>query len=412
MSIVMDPETGEVLAMAVTPDYNPNNARKGRTKAEREALSKMSDKKQMEYLNKMWRNPLIQDTYEPGSTFKLMTLAMLYEENLVKDGERFYDSGSTKVNGIELKCWSDQAHGRQSIKKALANSCNPVFARLGLRVGMNRFFDYVSMFGYDNITGIDFPGEAQAILQDQNVATSVDLATMAYGQGIAVTPIQLASAVSAIGNDGVMMQPHLVKEIKSSDGSKDTKIKPKIVRQIISKKTSNQLKSAMKYVVNNSAASNSKVPGYTIGGKTGTANKPNKSGYSDQTNSSYIGMAPMEDPKVTVLVIVDNPKGIHYGSIVAGPCAHDIFENILPYLGIEPSGKIKKEQAAAKNEVKVPDVRGMSYSKAKSTLKKAKLKVKVQKGDKKKKSFKVKDQYPNAGSSIEKKSTIYLYGSD
>lgn len=412
MCLVMDTESGEVLAMAVTPEYNPNNPRAAATKAEQKKLDKMSDKKKVAYWNKMWRNPLIQDTYEPGSTFKLMTTAIALEEGLTTPSESFYDKGSIDVSGTTLSCWSDVPHGQQTLEEAVGNSCNPVFVTLGLRIGKEKFYDYMELFGYNSITGIDYPSEATAILQNENTAGPVDLATMAYGQGIAVTPIQLITAVSAIGNDGMMMKPHLVKELVDADGKTVKTFEPEIVRQIISKQTSDEVCDIMEYVVSDGGAETAYVEGYRVGGKTGTANKPKNGGYSEDTYSSFIGMAPMNDPKVTVLVIVDSPKGIKYGSQTAAPCAQTIFKNILPYLGIEPQYSDSEAAEIEKSMTQVPDISGMSYSKAVSKLEKAGLKYKVQSGDKKAESFKVKDQYPKAGTKVEKNSTIYIYGSD
>lgn len=411
MCLVMDTETAEILAMAVTPEYDPNNPREAPTEAEQKKLDSMSDKKKVEYWNKMWRNPLLQDTYEPGSTFKLMTTSIALEEGLTSPSETFYDNGSIDVSGETLKCWSDVPHGKQTLEEAVGNSCNPVFITLGLRIGKERFYNYMELFGYDSITGIDYPSEATAILQNEDTAGPVDLATMAYGHGIAVTPIQLATAVSAIGNGGVMMKPHLVKELVDSDGKTVRTFEPEEVRQIISKQTSDEVCDIMEYVVSEGGAEKAYVEGYRVGGKTGTANKPKAGGYSEDTYSSFIGMAPMNDPKVTVLVIVDSPVGIKYGSQTAAPCAQTIFKNILPYLGIETQYSDDETEKIEKNKTTVPDITGLSYEKAVSALEKAELKYKVQSGDSSGDSFKVKDQYPKAGTKVDKKSTVYIYGS-
>ena len=411
MCLVMDTETAEILAMAVTPEYDPNNPREAPTEAEQKKLDSMSDKKKVEYWNKMWRNPLLQDTYEPGSTFKLMATSIALEEGLTSPSETFYDNGSIDVSGETLKCWSDVPHGKQTLEEAVGNSCNPVFVTLGLRIGKERFYNYMELFGYDSITGIDYPSEATAILQNEDTAGPVDLATMAYGHGIAVTPIQLATAVSAIGNGGVMMKPHLVKELVDSDGKTVRTFEPEEVRQIISKQTSDEVCDIMEYVVSEGGVETAYVEGYRVGGKTGTANKPKAGGYSEDTYSSFIGMAPMNDPKVTVLVIVDSPVGIKYGSQTAAPCAQTIFKNILPYLGIETQYSDDETEKIEKNKTTVPDITGLSYKKAVSALEKAELKYKVQSGDSSGDSFKVKDQYPKAGTKVDKKSTVYIYGS-
>lgn len=412
MCIVMDTESAEILAMAVTPDYDPNNPRDAANEADQQKLDKMSDKGKVKYWNKMWRNPLIQDTYEPGSTFKLMTTSMALEEGLTTPKEHFVDSGKIKVVDTELKCWSDVPHGRQSLRQAVGNSCNPVFVQLALRIGKDKFYEYLNLFGFQDVTGIDYPSEAGAILQYEDAATQVDLATMGYGQGIAVTPIQLITAVSAIGNDGVMMKPHLVRKMVDEDGNTVKEYKPEKVRQIISKTTADEVCRIMEYVVSKGGATTAKVEGYRVGGKTGTANKPKKGGYSENTYSSFIGMSPMNDPKVSILVIVDSPKGVKYGSQTAAPCAQKILQTILPYMGIEPQYSDSEQKKIEKKQTKVPDITGLKYEKAVAKLEKAHLSYKVQAGNEKKKGFKVDDQYPKAGKTVEKNSTVYIYGSN
>ncbi len=414
MCIVMDPENGDVLAMAVTPDYDPNDPRTPTKKSEQKKLAKMTDEEKLEYWNKMWRNPLVSDTYEPGSTFKLLTTAIALEEGLTNMNESFVCTGSYKVADTTLHCWrKDNPHGTQNLKQAVGNSCNPVFMQLGLRIGIEKYYEYMKLFGITGKTGIDYPGEGTAILQSEDSAGPVGLATMSYGQGIAVTPIQLITAISAIGNDGVMMKPRIVKELKDKDGNIVEEYEPEKVRQILSEETADEMCEIMEYVVSDGGAGTAKVEGYRVGGKTGTAEKPDtvKGGYLSDTYSSFIGMAPMNDPKVAVLVIVDSPKGIKYGSQTAAPGAKEIISDVVRYLGIEPqySDDEKKEMEA--NLTEVPDITGESLSDAIGILGGSSLKYKVQSGDKDK-DFKVKDQYPKAGTEIEKNSTVYIYGSD
>lgn len=336
--IVMDPNNGEVLAMAATGGFDPNNARDGRNETDKKKLEQMSGKEQLEYLNQIWRNPLVSDTYEPGSTFKLFTLSMALEENLTTLSEGFYDSGSINVSGTQIRCWSyTNPHGGQTLKQALGNSCNPVFVQLAQRIGINRFYDYLELFGFDERTGIDYPGEATAIFQDKKTAGPVGTATIGFGQGIAVTPIQLITGVCSIVNDGMLMKPHLVKKIKDSKGKTIKEIKPEKVRQTISKETSAKVREAMEYVVSKGGAKAAQVKGYRIGGKTGTANKvdPGTGKYGKNIIASFVGVAPMDDPKMVVLFIVDNPPGEAFGSTVAAPGAQRVLKNTLRYMGVK-----------------------------------------------------------------------------
>ena len=334
--IVMDPKTGGVLAMAATGGFDPNNARDGSSKYDKEKLSKMSPKKQLEYLNKIWRNPLVNDTYEPGSTFKLFTLAMALEEDLTNFGEHFNCSGSINVNGTRIKCAVfPGAHGYQSLVQGLGNSCNPVFVTLAKRIGIKRFYRYLSLFGFDEKTGIDYPGEASAIFQDEKSAGPVGTATIGFGQGIAVTPIQLITGVCSLVNDGALMKPHIVKAIKDRKGNVVKEIKPKKVRQTVSLDTSKKIRKGMEYVVSKGGADKAQIKGYRIGGKTGTANKvdPKTGKYGKQIIPSFIGVAPINDPQICVLYIVDDPPGEAFGSTVAAPGARRVMKSTLRYLG-------------------------------------------------------------------------------
>lgn len=334
--IVMDPKTGGVLAMAATGGFDPNNARDGSSKYDKEKLSKMSPKKQLEYLNKIWRNPLVNDTYEPGSTFKLFTLAMALEEDLTNFGEHFNCSGSINVNGTRIKCAVyPGAHGYQSLVQGLGNSCNPVFVTLAKRIGIKRFYRYLSLFGFDEKTGIDYPGEASAIFQDEKNAGPVGIATLGFGQGIAVTPIQLITGVCSLVNDGALMKPHIVKAIKDKKGNVIKEIKPQKVRQTVSLDTSKKIRKGMEYVVSKGGADKAQIKGYRVGGKTGTANKvdPKTGKYGKKIIPSFIGVAPINDPRICVLYIVDDPPGEAFGSTVAAPGARRVMKNALRYLG-------------------------------------------------------------------------------
>ncbi len=413
MCLVMDPKTGDILAMATTPGFDPNDATEPISKSEKKTFNELSGEKQTEYLSSMWRNPLVSDTYEPGSTFKLLTTSAALEEGITTPDDRYYCNVGYEVPGTgwTLHCWSDNPHGSQTLTEAVGNSCNPVQIQLALKLGKETYYNYLEMFGITatSLTHIDLPAEAYAQIQAEDDIGNIELATISYGQGIAVTPIQLAAAVSAIGNDGVFMQPRVVKELTDEDGNTVKSFETKEVRKVISSKTAKEMQKIMEYVVSEGGGGNAKIAGYRIGGKTGTADKPSEDGgYSDDTYSTFIGMAPMDDPQVTVLVIVDNPKGVQFGSATAAPIAREFFQNALPYLGIEPNYTEEEEKEMKAEYVYVPDVTGKKYSDAIGILGKHKLKYKVTPKEGKD-DFTVVDQYPKAGEKLKKGGKVYLY---
>ena len=409
MAIMMDPKTGDVLALAQTPEFDPNDSKTPLDKKEAKALEKMSDAEKMEYWNNSWRNFLISDVYEPGSTFKLLTTSMALEEGVTTPEETFTCTGYTQVADWTLKCWRYyEPHGTQTLEEAVGNSCNPVFIKLAHRIGSERFYDYLETFGITDKTGIDFPGEGNSILQNEETAGPVGLATMAYGQGVAVTPIQLITAISSLGNEGKLMQPRLVKALVDENENIVKEFDTKVVRQTVSKKTAEEMCEIMEFVVAEGGAGTAKVEGYRVGGKTGTANKAKDGGYSEETYSSFIGMAPMDDPQVAILVIVDNPKGVKYGSTTAAPGAKLILEDTLRYLDLQPKYTDEEKKALDDNQVTVPDLVGEGLDDAIGILGGEGLEYDVS-GEALDDNFIVKDQYPKAGEKIEKGGTVYLY---
>ncbi len=410
MCIVMDPKTGDILAMGVTPDYDPNNPRVPITSGGAAYVDSLPDKEKLDYWNKMWRNPLISDTYEPGSTFKLLTTSIALEEGVTSLNDKFTCTGSIVVSGQKLKCWrSYNPHGHQNLVEAVGNSCNPVFVQLAQRVGYDKYFDYMELFGLRDKTGVDYPGEGYAILQDEATAGPVGLATMSYGQGIAVTPIQLITAVSALGNEGKLMQPRIVKELRDDDGNVIQKFDTKVVRQIISRETAEEMSLIMEAVVGEGGGGTAKIPGYRIGGKTGTANKAKGGGYSEETFSSFIGMAPMDDPQIAILLIVDNPKGVKFGSQTAAPGVKIVLEETLRYLNIQPSYSEEEKQAMESAYTMVPDVTNQNLSDAIGILAGASLNYTLSPADQGGEDFVIVDQYPKPGEKMQKGGTVCLY---
>ncbi len=408
MCLVMNPKTGDVLAMATAPSFDPNDATEPVSAADRNYYQKLSSEEKSAYLSSMWRNPVISDVYEPGSTFKLVTTSAALEEGVTTLKSRYYDSGSINVSGITLHCWQSGGHGSESLIEAVGNSCNPVQVQLVQKLGKEKYYNYLDMFGITDLTDIDLPGEAKALVKSRETLGSVDLATMAYGQGIAVTPIQLLTAVNAIGNGGVIMKPRIVSKMTDSSGKTVETFPEEKVRQVISEKTASEMKTIMEYVVSEGGATTAKIPGYRIGGKTGTANKASGGGYSVSTNSSFVGMAPMDDPRITVLVVVDTPKGETFGSVVAAPIARDFFNKALPYLNVEKNYSGDDVKQSSGSMVQVPKLTGMSSEKAAAAAKNSGLEpVYMPEGTKG--DFKVADQYPKAGKVVRKKTKVYLY---
>lgn len=411
--LAMDPKTGDILAMATTPGYDPNDATEPVGDDAKKAYDEMSDEEQSEYLSSMWRNPIVSDTYEPGSTFKLLTTSAALEEGVASPDDTFYCNVGYEVPGTgwTLHCWSTVPHGTQTLTEAVGNSCNPVQIQLALKMGKETYYDYLEMFGItaSSLTNVDLPAESTAQIQAEGDIGNLELATISYGQGIAVTPIQLVSAVSAIGNDGVLMQPRIASALVDADGDEVKTFETKEVRKVISSKTAKEMQKIMEYVVDEGGGGNAKIAGYRIGGKTGTADKPSASGgYSDDTYSSFIGMAPMDDPQLTVLVVVDSPQGVQFGSATAAPIAKEFLENALPYLGVTPNYTKAEEKELKSEYTYVPKVKGKSCSDAIGILGSYDLEYEiVPKGSSK--DFKVVDQYPKAGKKIKKGGTVYLY---
>ena len=403
-AVVMETETGNILAMAQTPTFDPNNPYVPASPNEKAKFKELSQQKQSDYLSKMWRNPIICDVYEPGSVFKLLTTSIALEEGVTKMKSQFYCSGSVTVAGQTIHCWHEEGHGAEDLKEAVGNSCNPVFIKLATDVGISKYYDYLDTFGITGTTGIDFPAEGTAILQDEESAGPVGVATLGFGQGVAVTPIQLITAVSSLGNEGNLMKPHLVKAIKDKTTGEETEIKPEVVRKTVSKQTADDLCDIMEYVVAEGGGGTAAVKGYRVGGKTGTANKAVKGGYSDYTYSSCLAMAPMSDPKLTVLVIADSPKGVHYGSLTAGPAVSEIMGKSLKYLNIQPDNA-KEEKDSEK--AKVPDVVGQSAEDAIGILAGAELDYDMSENGEE--NFVVVKQYPSAGSTVRKGTKVFLY---
>lgn len=411
MCIAMQPKTGEILAMGVTPDFDPNDPRTPADPAEAEKVKEMSNEEKQEYWNAMWRNPLISDTYEPGSTFKLITTAVALESGVTYPNDRFVCNGYYMVAGTRIRCSKFPAnHGPETLTEGVQNSCNPVFIQLAQRMGWDTYYNGLMKFGLGEKTGVDYPGEGDNILQKKATAGPVGLATMSFGQGIAVTPVSLITAICAIGNGGELMEPHLVKAMLDSDGNVVKEIEPKVVRQVISKQTSDEVKLMMEGVVAKGGGGTAKIIGYRIGGKTATAQKPENGHYAEgKYYSSFLGMAPMDDPQIAVLLIVDEPQGMHYGSQTAGPGVRMILEDVLRYMNIAPQYTEEEQKIINSQMTQVPNVVGQSMEEAIGMLGGQSLKYTISPKAAVKGDVTVVDQYPKAGENVAVDTTVTLY---
>lgn len=383
-AIAMDVNTGAVLAMAMYPTYDPANP-------PRDDLDK---------LNELMRLTVLGDVYEPGSTFKMLTASAAIDCGATSPQEGFYCSGKITVDGSTVRCWG-APHGAETMARALENSCNPVFTQLALRLGSERFYQYLHAFGLGSRTGIDLYGEASGILIGQNRVKNVDLARIGFGQSVAVTPIQMITAACAVVNGGRLMKPYLVEAIEDGDGNVLEQTSPKVVSTPISAETSATMRKLLYGVVENGGGKNAKVNGYAIGGKTGTAQiYRNGKIESNLHIGSFVGFAPADNPRVALLVTVNEAKvKPDYGGTTAAPFAAQIFEEILPLLGVA-----KTEGGAEAKQTTMPDVTGMNVRDAKAILREAGIDA-VTDGE----NPIVTGQLPPAGTTVQEGFCAMLY---
>ena len=365
--IVMKPDNGEILAMVNVPEFDlndpftliqtetkeePESAETEETAAEPEG-TKTEEKKQKEQnkqdlLNQMWRNPCINDTYEPGSVFKTITTAASFEEGVVSLNDHFFCPGYKMVEDRRIHCHKRTGHGSEDFTQGIMNSCNPVFIELGLRLGVDNVYKYFEQFGLLNRTGIDLPGEASTIMHDRKNVGPVELATISFGQSFQVTPIQLATTVSSLINGGNRITPHFGVSVKDDQGKLIETLQYDVKEGIVSESTSETLRSVLEKVVSEGSGKRAYIEGFSIGGKTATSQTLPRS--ANKYISSFLGFAPAEDPQVLALVIINNPQGIYYGGTIAAPVVKEIFSNILPYLGIERQAVPKQEDSKEDSE--------------------------------------------------------------
>lgn len=353
--IVQDTMTGEILAMTTKDDYNLNDPRAPLNEKQEEEWDKLSEEEKMDILYDNWRDFNVNDQYEPGSTFKLITAAAAIEENTAQPDSQYVCNGAMVMGNSRLTCTS-RTRGKKTLAKGIEESCNMTMIQVGQDLGAEKFLKYIKAFGFGKKTGIELYGESIGIVpRSYKDISKVNLATMSYGHSIAVSPLQLINAVSAISNGGFLNKPTLIKEIVDANGNVIERKRPELRRRVISEETSDKMKMMMRRVVENGTGKRAQVPGYIVGGKSGTANIATPTGYLEAYNSSFVGVAPLNDPRLTVLVVINNPKGGILGSVVAAPVVQDVLEKSLNYMKIQ-----KTEEVDEKDEfVTVPNVGGL-----------------------------------------------------
>lgn len=409
--MVMEPATGDILAMSNLPQYNPNKPREPLDEQKKGEWANLSKEELENKWYDMWRNFAINDAYEPGSTFKTIVAAAALEENLVNINSNFNCDGFIRdIPGEVLKCsrWYNP-HGAQTLKEGMENSCNIVFVDLGRKLGKEKLYKYIKAFGFGETTGIELTGEQGGIIPPNTESIKeVNLATMSYGYGIAVTPIQLINAISAIANGGNLMKPRLVSELMDNEGNAVIENETEIIRRVISKSTSETMLEMMEGVVSEGTGISAYVPGYRVAGKTGTAQKIIDGRYvSGKYIGSFVATAPADNPQIVVLVIVDEPKGMYYGGSVAAPVAGELIEEILTYLNIEQEFT-EKEKEELEDIEEVPDVRNKKIGEAGKILAAAGFKYTTESVNIVEDSA-VVGQFPLPGKKVAKGSIIDLY---
>ena len=403
----MNPKTGDVLAMATYPNYNLNSPYEPNTEELKSVWDSLSKDEKNNSLHKMWRNKAIADSYEPGSTFKLITASAALEEGITttdKEGE-FNCTGSIEVGGVRIKCWRYyRPHGAQSLREGLMNSCNPVFIGLGQKLGKDKYYEYLEKFGLLSKTEIDLPGEANSIFLDKAKVGPVELGTISFGQRFEITPIQLITAVSAIANKGVMNEPRIVKKSIDTETGEIEEYPVVEKGRVISEKTANDVLSMMESVVAQGTGKNAQVKGYTVGGKTGTSEDGVN---TNKYVTSFIGVTPVSDPELVILITLYNPtgEGGHQGGGVAAPIASQVLTDILAYMEVE-----KDNEEEVIENVEIPEVRDLTLDEAIKTLKDSGLEyeINVEEKDINKKEVVVKNQFPLPGIKVVNGSTIEL----
>ena len=396
----MNPQNGEIYALADYPEFDLNEPFEINNDELKAKWNTLTEKQQNDELNKMWRNTAINDTYEPGSTFKIVTSSAGLETGAVTPSDTFVCNGYYIAGDRMIKCWRyPRTHGSETFVQGVQNSCNPVFMAVAQRMGAETFYDYMVKFGFTQKTGVDLNGEAVGIIHKKENIGPVELATMSFGQSFQITPLQLLRAASAIVNGGYLITPHFAVKAVNEKGHEEVFDFEK-GEQIISGETSTQMREILESVVSQGTGSKTYISGYKIGGKTATSEKlPRRSG---KYIASFMSFAPADNPKVMCLVLIDEPQGVYYGGTVAGPVMKELLTNILPYFGVERdmTGVKENEQVY----VYVPDLKGKKISEAKKILNEISVSAQI-KGE----GETVEKQFPEEGEKIIVGTKVILY---
>jgi stage V sporulation protein D (sporulation-specific penicillin-binding protein) len=406
----MNANTGAILAMATCPSFdlnNPSEITDERTLEKLEAITDEEERTEAEADARelQWKNKAITETYIPGSVFKVITSSAAFEENLIDlDNDSFYCTGSITISGTPINCHKLEGHGAQTFKDALTNSCNPAFIMIGQRLGATNFFKYFQAFGLTEKTGIDLPSEVSSIYRDESGLGAVELASSSFGQTNKLTPIEMITSYAAAINGGNLVTPYVVQKILDADGNVISNTETTVKRQVVSEDTSAKMRECLQYVVDNNGGSNAYIKGYKIGGKSGTSEKLDEVTDDEEMKyvASYVCFAPADDPEIIMLIMADEPTtGEYYGSTIAVPCARNILEEALPYLGYYP--EYTDDELESLDTV-VPAVEGITLYNAKTTIEDLGLECQVVgNGDM------VVSQVPTSGNSIAKGGNIILY---
>ena len=399
---VINPQNGEIYAMAEYPTFDLNEPFKINDSSLEAIWDTLNSKEKNDALNKMWRNTAINDTYEPGSTFKIITSSAGLEEKAVKTDDTFVCNGYYIAGDRKIKCWRyPRTHGHETFVQGVQNSCNPVFMAVAQRLGAEKFYEYMVKFGFTSKTGVDLPGEAVGIIHKLENIGPVELATMSFGQSFQITPLQLLRAASAIVNGGRLVTPHFAKYVTDEKGTVIKEFEYNLSQQVISKETSDTMRVILESVVSEGTGNKAYIPGYRIGGKTATSEKlPRRSG---KYIASFMSFAPADNPQVMAIVLIDEPKGVYYGGTVAGPVMKELMGNIMPYFGIEPVYNEKEQEMEETKKVVVPDLIGLETEEAKKILKENELEYLIS-GEGKI----IREQFPSKGMKVNIKSSIII----
>ncbi len=402
--IVMNPQNGEIYAMANVPEFDLNQPYSfSDAYLEQYKDVTLTSEQKAAALNNMWRNPCISDTYEPGSCFKIVTATAALEEKVVRLTDNFYCPGYKIVEDRRIRCHKAGGHGSENFVQGMMNSCNPVFMEIGARVGAEKFYYYFDRLGLSNRTGVDLPGEANSIKHKLENVGAVELATMSFGQSFQITPLQLLRAGSAIVNGGTLVTPHFGVQVVNDEGTVIKELTYDTTEGAVSKETSETMKMLLEAVVADGTGKRAYLPGFRIGGKTATSEKlPRRSG---KYISSFLGFAPANDPKVMAIVMIDEPEGIYYGGTIAAPVISELFDNILPYLGIEPSYNEKEVKEYDIGKFSVPNFLGLSQEEAKKLISQYPFDEVHWLGD----GDTITEQFPLENEQIENNSDLILY---